>query len=424
VARRRRLKSEPGPSPPERNPEVSTLKDSGTADFAQVASVARPAPRAATRRVPLGVILKTWNTGESTQLCLDAVARADALPEQIAIVDLGEDDETRAYAAGLADQLGFALTWLPVGHRLAPGPANRLAFDSIETPLVCLLDNDVLVPRNWLGPTTALLASPDVGLVAPIRPDPFLAYPDLPSVAQSSANQTGEIAPGAAGADAFAAGEMPSQAHSTEAVLDGLKSLQTSELWESGGPGQLADAAHPTGRRLSLAEIADRFTGGQPLDVFGRRVRDANHLQHTARVEFPSMLSSCCLFFDRAVVEEVRGVADPAFDRCYGSEDVDLSWRVSAAGYELVRTADVFVLHFRHTSLVANSVDFETELRSANQTLYSRWRKRLLVWAVDRVRAGDSVADLSWRFIIRELNRNTSFAVDLEAALGRASSSR
>jgi GT2 family glycosyltransferase len=310
------------------------------------------------RHVPIGIIVKTWNTGECTRLCLDAIAEADRLPEEIVVVDLGEDAATRSYAEALTDRCAIGLHWLPVGHRLAPAAANRHALAAISPPLICLLDNDVLVPRNWLGPITAALASARVGLVGPIRPDPFLLY--------------------------------PGRAESTEAVLDELK-----------------------GQGTPLAEMERAFTGGIPLDEFGRAVQRANDLQRAVALDFPSFLSSCCLCFDRAIVDDAGGIADPAFDARYGSEDVDLSWRVLQAGYELVRLANVFVLHLRHTSLEANRVDYSAELKTANQVLYGRWRKRLLTWAQARQRQGDTLADLSQRFIVRELIRNTSFGTDL-----------
>ncbi|HEY3083668.1 MAG TPA: glycosyltransferase [Chloroflexota bacterium] len=315
------------------------------------------------RRAPVAVLLKTWNTPECTQLCLAALGEAELLPTELVVVDLGEDEATRSYAARLAERTGITLTWRPIGRRIAPGEANRLALAEASSPLICLLDSDVLVPRSWLAPPLALLADPEVGLVAPIRPDPFLVHPD-------------------AGATA-----------STEAALDAVKS--------TGAP---------------FGEVADRYTGGRSLEAFGRAVAEANGLDRVAAVGFPSFLSSCCLLFDRSTVDEAGGVADPLFDGGYGSEDVDLSWRVMRAGYRLVRTSEVFVLHFRHASLDANRIDREAELRTANRLLYRRWRKRLLAWAAERRRAGDSLEDLARRFLVRELVRNTSFGADLEAA--------
>jgi GT2 family glycosyltransferase len=312
--------------------------------------------------VPIGVLIKTWNTGECTRLCLDTLVRADDLPDELVVVDLGDDTMTRRHAEALADEHAIELRWLPIGQRLAPGEGNRLAFEASSAPYLCLLDSDVLVPRNWLAVAMPLLADPNVGLVAPIRPDPFVRY--------------------------------PGREESTEAILDEIK--------RGGG---------------SFAEIAHAFTGGAPLDEFGRAARQANGFEHTVTIDFPSFFSSCCLFFDRAVVEEAGGVAHPAFDRSYGSEDIDLSWRVLAMGYSLARTADIFILHFRHTSLEANQVDYQSEIVAANRVLYARWKKRLIAWAVARSRAGDSLDDLSRRFIIRELMRNTSFAEDLQTAL-------
>jgi GT2 family glycosyltransferase len=310
------------------------------------------------RHAPIGLIVKTWNTGEVTRLCLDAVVGALILPSEITIVDLGNDLETRVCATALAERLGISLHWLAVGHRVAPGVANRQAFETLSAPFVGLLDNDVIVPRHWLDPIMAILREPSVGMVAPIRPDPFLACPDRDD--------------------------------STEAALDDLKS-----------------------RLDSIPEVIAAFTGGRSLEEFGREVQWANDLPREATIGFPSALSSCCLAMSRAAIDAAGGIADPAFSDGYGSEDIDLSWRMLEAGYQAVRTSEVFVVHLRHTSLVANQVDFAAELSSANRLLYARWRKQLLGWGRDRLRRGDDRDALSQRFIIRELFRNTTFASEL-----------
>src|SRR6185295_16873864 len=129
-------------------------------------------------------------------------------------------------------------------------------------------------------------------------------------------------------------------------------------------------------------------------------------------IEFPSFLSSCCLGMSRSAIEAAGGIADPVFSAGYGSEDVDLTWRVLQADYAAIRTSDVFVFHFRHTSLEANNVDYATELTSANRLLYARWRKQLLAWGRDRLRRGDDREDLTRRFIVRELFRNTQLEGD------------
>jgi GT2 family glycosyltransferase len=283
---------------------------------------------------------------------------ASLLPREIAVVDLGDDRLTRAHARDLANRHALQLHWLAIGHRLAPGIANQRAFEVLSTPLIGLLDDDVVVPRNWLGPLTSILMHPGVGLVAPIRPDPFLAYP---------------------GKD-----------ESTEGILDDIRT-------------QLA----------RISEIVESFTDGRSLEEFGREVQRANGLPRESALQFPSFLSSCCLGLNRIAIEAAGGVADPIFSAGYGSEDVDLSWRVLRAGYAAIRTSDVFVLHLRHTSLEANRVDYASELIAANRVLYARWRKQLLAWGRDRLRRGDDRADLARRFIVRELFRNTAFESDL-----------
>jgi GT2 family glycosyltransferase len=308
--------------------------------------------------LPVGVIVKTWNTGDVTRACLDRIATANELPAELAIVDLGDDETTRVHAERLSHERAIALRWLGVGRRLAPGEANRLALGSLSSPNGCLLDSDVLVPRNWLGSLARLVEAPDVGLAAPLRPDPFLQW--------------------------------PGEEQSTEARLDAIAG------------------------RTPLAEILAAFADGHSPEDVGRWIAAENGLEPVATIEFPSSVSSCCLAFKRKAIEAAGGIADRAFDGQYGSEDVDLTWRVLDAGYAVVRTADVFVLHLRHTSLRANRVDFNEELVRANRTLYQLWRSRLLAWGRERLRRGDSLADLRQRYIIRELMRNTDFSRELE----------
>ena len=309
-------------------------------------------------RAPIGLIVKTWNTGESLRHCLDAVVSACLLPREVVVVDLGDDRPNHAYATDLARLHGIQLHWLPIGHRLAPGVANRRALEVLSTPLIGLLDDDVVVPRNWLGPLMSILKDHSVGLVAPIRPDPFLIYP---------------------GRD-----------ESTEGVLDDLRH-----------------------RLARSSDVVETYTGGRSLEELGGDVQRANGLPREAALEFPSFLSSCCLGLSRIAIEAAGGIADPDFSAGYGSEDVDLTWRVLRAGYAAIRTSDVFVLHFRHTSLEANEVDYSTEITSANRVLYAKWRPQLLAWGRDRLRRGDERADLARRFIVRELLRNTEFESDL-----------
>jgi GT2 family glycosyltransferase len=63
------------------------------------------------------------------------------------------------------------------------------------------------------------------------------------------------------------------------------------------------------------------------------------------------MLIGFCLMMPRAVWDEVGGM-DPG---CFlGSDDLDLSWRLRLAGYELLIASDVFVYHAGHKSFEAS----------------------------------------------------------------------
>ena len=47
----------------------------------------------------------------------------------------------------------------------------------------------------------------------------------------------------------------------------------------------------------------------------------------------------------------------------YGSEDVDLCWRIGEQGGQIARTTAVYVHHFHNSSLIDNAVDPEAALR-------------------------------------------------------------
>ncbi len=113
-------------------------------------------------------------------------------------------------------------------------------------------------------------------------------------------------------------------------------------------------------------------------------------------------------------------MADPRFAG-YGSEDVDLCWRIGEAGGQVARTPAVYVHHFHHASLADNAADPAEALLVANRILYDKWRERLLGLCQAELAAGGSLREyLSRHFIFGPLARHTTFLGDLDrAGLGR-----
>ncbi|MBI3968203.1 MAG: glycosyltransferase family 2 protein [Chloroflexi bacterium] len=316
-------------------------------------------------QAPLSVIVKTWHSGEYTRACLASIAEAPTRPADVVVVDLGDDDDTEGFARALLPSAGVDLVWLPLNRRLAPGPANRLALEHASAPTVALLDNDIVVPTNWLDRLLPQLEHTNAGLVAPARPTPALRYP---------------------GRDA-----------STQTVLQRLVADT-----QPSGPAQ-------------PDTIVSVFTEGAGLEALGRAVQAENDIPKRERVGFPAFLSSCCLLARRSTIAAAGGIARPEFDAGYGSEDVDLSWRVLDLGLDLIQCNEVFVAHFRNASLRRNRVDVESELRVANQTLYALWRAPLLAWVEAQLESGTSPEQIASEFILRELAQRAVLCADLAA---------
>ena len=111
----------------------------------------------------------------------------------------------------------------------------------------------------------------------------------------------------------------------------------------------------------------------------------------------PDFIGTCSALLDADFVVAAGGIADPRFAG-YGSEDVDLCWRIGEHGGQVARTAAVYVHHHFHDfSLINNEVDGEAELRTGNQILYGKWGPKLIALAQAEIQSGGSLAGVSER---------------------------
>ena len=132
----------------------------------------------------------------------------------------------------------------------------------------------------------------------------------------------------------------------------------------------------------------------------------------------PDFIGTACALLDKQFVAEAGGVADPRFVG-YGSEDVDLCWRIGEHGGQVARTGAVYVHHFYNASLADNAADPGPALRAGNNILYAKWQARLIELCRAELTRGGSLRDyLTSHFIFQPLARDTSFLADLTAATG------
>lgn len=110
------------------------------------------------------IIVLNWNTRELTLRCIRSVRRHSPDGVQLVLVDNGSRDgsqEALRSAAGPLDKVLF----LPTNLGFAGG-MNR-GIEAADGDVLCLLNSDTRVTRNWLPPLLSALERPGVGLAGP-----------------------------------------------------------------------------------------------------------------------------------------------------------------------------------------------------------------------------------------------------------------
>jgi O-antigen biosynthesis protein len=319
---------------------------------------------------PVSILLKTWNAYKHVKLCLDTLLKNTSEEFELIIVDNGSHErlvESLSHAADADTRIHLILN----NSNMGPGFANRQGFQIASNRMICLLDSDVLVPPGWLGKlVNDMLENPSIKMLAPLKHEENSFYP-----------------------------------------FDREKQNSRQVWFET----------KRQYRNLSPQQQFLKFSQGQNLAQFDALMRAANPGGIEYLLAPPDFLGTSCVLLDGRFIEGIGGIADPEF-RGYGSEDVDLCWRIGEAGGQVAKTRSVYVHHFHGSSLEDNQLDRYNLLAVANQILYEKWKGRLLELALGKARRGERALEdyLETHFIFHQLAQNTSFLYDLNQALIKA----
>lgn len=312
---------------------------------------------------PVSIIMKTWNALPHVRLCGQALLRNTAGPFELIIIDNGSRPEVVRFLRALAQGDG-RVRLVENGQNMGPGAANRQGLALAQGDLICLMDSDVLVPGRWLSRLIAEFQQhPDVKLLAPLSYHPMLGHP--------------------------------------------FEDADSTKAWFT------VKQEHP--RRSPLQQF-HAYSRGLTIDEFDELICDHNKGPLQPQACPPDFIGTACALLDKDFVTAADGVADPRFTG-YGSEDVDLCWRIGERGGRVARSRTVYVHHFQNASLADNAADPGEALRTANQILYAKWRERLIgLCQAELARSGSLRDYLAAHFIFQPLARHTSFIADLRAA--------
>ena len=315
----------------------------------------------------VSIIIKVWNALAHVRLCLKTLLHNTDGPFELIVIDNGSQPEVVEFLRGVADS-DPRVRLIENPTNIGPTQANRQGVALARHGLICLIDSDVLVPQGWLARLVAEFERrPGVRLLAPLNYHQTLSHPFGP---ENSAAAW----------------------------------FRTRKEYERSSPLRQFHA----------------YSGGLSIDEFDELMCSAHTGEPAAHACPPDFIGTCCALLEADFVAAAGGIADPRFAG-YGSEDVDLCWRIGEHGGQVARTAVVYVHHFHNSSLIDNEVDGEAALRTANQILYAKWRPKLIALAQAEMQRGGSLREyLSAHFIFQPLARHTTFIADLRAATGRS----
>lgn len=242
----------------------------------------------------------------------------ESIPYRITIVDDGSSEEN---LRALRQISGIRL--IEHGRNLGPAMVSITGFKNTNSDIVVLMDNDVIVSKNWLKILSKYFEDPGVGIVSPLRYSDKYKYPK--------------------------------------------ETISSREKWEktkrlNGSPADWL--------RLYLGESKD-------LEEFRDRLVQWNGINDETVKAPPDFVSSSCILLNRGVVNSCGGIASQGFLH-YGGEDVDLSWRIGSGGYKVIRSCGAYVHHFEHSSVDERNLNRQRLLEENNLILYNIWGKQIL----------------------------------------------
>ena len=126
-------------------------------------------PSARSHLVPqVSVIVVTLNNHVFLKLCLTSLLVNTSSPSyELIVVDNGSSDGTAAYLQELASQ-HHQLTVIRNERNLGFAPANNQALAVARGQVLVLLNDDTVVPPDWLSRLCDYAADPTIGLSGPV----------------------------------------------------------------------------------------------------------------------------------------------------------------------------------------------------------------------------------------------------------------
>jgi GT2 family glycosyltransferase len=114
------------------------------------------------------VVMAVWNNLELTRNCIDSIIKNTEVDYRLVIIDNASNDETKKYLEGLKGRERARVVLIRNENNLGFIKAVNQGIRVSESPYICLINNDTIVTKGWLGEMIKVAqSSPLVGLVNP-----------------------------------------------------------------------------------------------------------------------------------------------------------------------------------------------------------------------------------------------------------------
>jgi GT2 family glycosyltransferase len=114
------------------------------------------------------IIIPVWNQLEVTKDCINSIRRHTDTPYRLILVDNGSDAPAKDYLEGLKTSGGGSVVLIRNDANLGFVKAVNLGVGSSNAPYICVLNNDTIATKSWLGEMIKVAeSSKDIGIVNP-----------------------------------------------------------------------------------------------------------------------------------------------------------------------------------------------------------------------------------------------------------------
>ena len=114
------------------------------------------------------IVIAVWNNLKLTKNCVDSIIRNTDTDYKFVIIDNASNDETKRYLEELKNKEGARVLLIRNEDNLGFINAVNQGMRLSDAPYVCLINNDTIVTKGWLGEMIRVAeSSPLIGLINP-----------------------------------------------------------------------------------------------------------------------------------------------------------------------------------------------------------------------------------------------------------------